>query len=488
MRVATWPVWVRATAIAGVVVVVLAIALGAWAWVWFRRDVPQTYANIQDHFKYGSIGAEAGAGIPYWVWTVLPDVFPEYLPDRPGTGYERVGLIYESPQSERPIGTGYRERPIGLVGLNCAACHAGAIQEAPDAPRQIVLGMPAHDFDLQAYARFLFAAGNDDRFNAGVLMPAIDRLDPDLSPFQRLLYRYLVIPRTRDALRRQSQQFAWMDRRPPSGPGRVDTFNPFNAFFGLDPGSNDIVGTADLPSLWHQKVRSEMHLHWDGNNNSVDERNINAAVGAGAIEGMQDRIDLDAIQRIAEWEWDQVDPPPFPSGRIDQSRAEPGRAVYKAHCASCHSLDGAYVGQVTDISEIGTDRERLDSFTGELVVYLNQTGAGKPWAYSHFKKTNGYANSPLDGIWLRGPYLHNGSVPTIEDLLKPPAQRPTKFYTGYDVLDFDRVGFVSSGPGAEQNGVLFDTTVRGNGNGGHVYGTDLTDAEKRDLIEFLKTQ
>ena len=88
----------------------------------------------------------------------------------------------------------------------------------------------------------------------------------------------------------------------------------------------------------------------------------------------------------------------------------------------------------------------------------------------------------------RAPYLHNGSVPTLRDLLDPPDERPDVFYRGYDVYDFDDLGFVSSGPDAERRGVRYDTRERGNDNGGHLYGTNLTDTEKQDLLEYLKTE
>src|SRR4029077_15401084 len=92
---------------------------------------------------------------------------------------------------------------------------------------------------------------------------------------------------------------------------------------------------------------------------------------------------------------------------------------------------------------------RLDSFTSELASTLRTIYTGYPWRFSHFRKTFGYANSPLDGIWLRAPYLHNGSVPTLRDLLNPakdpdPAKaRPGGFYRGYDVFDKQKVGFLS---------------------------------------------
>ena len=114
-----------------------------------------------------------------------------------------------------------------------------------------------------------------------------------------------------------------------------------------------------------------------------------------------------------------------------------------------------------------------------------------PARFSHFRKTFGYANAPMDGMWLRAPYLHNGSVPTLWDLLQPASKRPKTFWRGNDRYDPVRLGFVADV--AEENGrrfFRFDTAVAGNGNMGHEgerYGTQLSDGEKWDLIEYLKT-
>jgi hypothetical protein len=143
---------------------------------------------------------------------------------------------------------------------------------------------------------------------------------------------------------------------------------------------------------------------------------------------------------------------------------------------------------VEPLSAIGTDPERVNSFTPELAQRMLTLGQGKPWQFRHFRKTEGYSNMPLDGVWLRAPYLHNGSVPTLRDLLKPPSERPKTFIRGYNVYDFDNVGWVSSGPDAERTGFRFDTSLRGNGNQGHDYGTRLSEADKSALIEYLKTQ
>jgi len=447
------------------------------------RNRPETYADIRDQFKYGSIGAEGRAGIPYWVWAVLPRMFPEYLPNRPGNAYERFGLIFESAAAGRPIGTSYRETEIGLVGLNCAVCHTGTLRESAGAPRQIVLGMPAHQFDLQAYERFFFACAQDHRFTADNILAAIRQVNPKFGWVDSLIYRLLVIPRTRDGILEQRRSFIWFDSRPAQGPGRVDTFNPYKVLFGFDMTKDAGIGTADLPSLWNQRSREGLWLHWDGNNNKVTERNKSAAIGAGATE---DSLDLDGMKRVEDWIWD-LRPPEFPRTRIDSARASRGKVHFDQHCASCHALGASGVGQTVDLAEIGTDPERLQSFTPELAAKMNTIGNGKPWKFSHFRKTGGYAAMPLDGLWLRAPYLHNGSVPTLRDLLAAPGERPAVFWRGYDVYDFDKVGFVSSGAEAERAGFRFDTALPGNGRNGHAYGTSLKPAEKDELLEYLKT-
>ncbi len=469
-------------ALAGLLAV--AVVAGIYALVWFQRNVPELHASIEDHFKYGSIGAEGRSGIPYWIWRVLPTVFPERLPPGPGEGYARLGFIYESPAHQRPIGTSYREKPFPMVGLNCSLCHSSLVQESPGAPAQLVLGMPAGQFNLAGYLGFLFASARDPRFTAGTLLPAIRAANPDFSWLDGLIYRYLIIPRTKDALLQEAANFSWMEARPPLGPGRVDTFNPYKRLLGMDLAGDDTVGTADLPSLWNQRARANMWLHWDGNNNSVEERNKSAAIGAGASPAS---LDLAGMKRIEDWILD-LPPPRFPAARIDQGRAQAGERLFQTNCAQCHALDGRDVGQVTPLSAVGTDPERLRSFSPELAQRMNTLGTGYPWKFSHFRTTGGYANMPLDGIWLRAPYLHNGSVPTLRDLLKPPEERPKAFYRGYPVYNFADVGFQSAGAEAERLGWRYDTTARGNSNGGHTYGTNLATEEKEAILEYLKTQ
>lgn len=439
--------------------------------------------DILSHFKYGSVGTEVRVGLPYWIWRVLPIVFADKLPNRPGQGYEKLGFISEGAPHGRPIGTTDEKARVNLVGLNCATCHAGTVRAAPGAPRQIVLGMPANQMDLQGYARFLTACANDPRFTASTLLEAIKKENPTFGFFEGFIYRFFAIRQTRDGILERTRENAWFDVRPPQGPGRVDTFNPYKVFLKMPIGDDRTVGTVDLPSLWNQRIRQGLWLHWDGNNNSVEERNKSAAIGAGATP---DSLNLASMKRIEDWILD-LKPPAYPAERIDAALAATGAPIYQRECARCHEPGSPQVGQVTPIAEIGTDRERLDSFSAELSTRMNTIGEGHPWKFSHFRKTDGYANAPLDGLWLRAPYLHNGSVPTLRALLTP-AERPVEFFRAYDVYNWSDVGFTSSGPDAEREGVRFNTRERGNGKGGHMYGSTLDPVSKTALLEYLKTK
>jgi mono/diheme cytochrome c family protein len=350
--------------------------------------------------------------------------------------------------------------------------------------------------------RFLFAAGEDRRFTPRDILRQIKIIRQregleDLPLIDRLVLRFYGIYYMRERILTLRDRLNFIAQQPEWGPGRVDTFNPLKAYFNFPVdrlAPEERVGTTDFPSIWNQGQREDlkMNLHWDGNNVSLEERNRSAAMGTGITPPTGDRRSL---KRVADW-LRSLAAPPYPFA-IDKELAAQGAPLYKKYCAECHGADGKdfrseQVGKVVPIEKIGTDRRRLDSYTYQVAVNQNMIFAGYgDERFSHFRKTFGYANSPLDGIWLRAPYLHNGSVPTLRELLEPSDRRPTKFYRGYDVYDQKKVGFVSDV--AEQQGrkyFLYDTAEAGNSNQGHEgrrYGTELSNADKEALVEYLKT-
>jgi hypothetical protein len=208
---------------------------------------------------------------------------------------------------------------------------------------------------------------------------------------------------------------------------------------------------------------------------------VSSAIGNGASKTS---VDLASLQRVGEW-LRSAAPPPFPFP-IDRTLAAEGERIFAAECSRCHAPTGERMGQVIPIEEIGTDRHRLDTWTEASAAAFNAVPSGAPWSFKGFRKTGGYVAMPLVGVWLNAPYLHNGSVPTLGDLLHPPQQRPARFYRGYDVIDPIGVGFVADDRAAAV-GELYETSKPGNGAGGHGYGTELSPAAKQALIEFLKT-
>ncbi len=118
--------------------------------------------------------------------------------------------------------------------------------------------------------------------------------------------------------------------------------------------------------------------------------------------------------------------------------------------------------------------------SAELIGYRKKSD-GSPYVP---KNLLAYRARPLDGIWATAPYLHNGSVPNLYELLLPPNERSQVFYFGNLEFDPNKVGLTT---GHNKNGFRFDTRLPGNRNSGHTYGTELDDDQRRDLVEFLKT-
>jgi len=371
------------------------VAITAWSNLW--RELPQPgwiTADQRDTFLYGSVGAERHAGIPYWIWLALPRMFPEYMPGN--GGYVSVGLSWEEGK-EMPAG--FSKKVVGYIRVagNCALCHAASYRTGPDEGPEVVPVVPGRAADVQPLLTFLQQCAQDPRFNSTEIMTEINSATK-LSVIDSLLYRYVLIPRTRRQL--LSQKHVVLDSALQS--------------HGQDPHS--------------------------------------------AAPFSQPRLKVPPL-RVRDFKVPQY---PLP---WDAALVQAGKALFDQHCGSCHAQDGTKKGAVIPIAEIGTDRELANKMIA-----------------------SGYVAEPLDGIWMRGPYLHNGSVPSVGDLLKPPAQRPSTFYRGNNLLNNQDLGFVSDL--AQEKGLhfaLYDTRRPGNSNSGHSYGTDLSAHDKKAIIEYLKT-
>lgn len=465
------------------------LAAGAWfGWYKFFREEPQpewVTATPEMRFKYGSIGAEHDAGIPYWIFYVLPRLFPEKLPG-PG-GYASFGVAWEQGQ-ELPVG--FTKKTIGFerVANNCASCHTASYRKRPDENPTFVPTGPNHTLDLEAFFRFLVDCAKDPRFNADNLMREIE-LVTDLSWIDRAIYRFVLIPITRKRLLEREQQFAWVYRKdfPEWGRGRDDAMN-LTKYFMIRAPMDDSIGPTDMPSIWNlKKYRPEQGMLMNFAGDSHDARSVimDSALGLLGAAPKDQREFLDQVAWLEKYLRETPAPKyPFP---IDPAKAQAGAKVFENHCARCHA--SARTGTRIPVEEVGTDRERLATWSKQAAIESNKVVRDFGIERKGLVETDpsGYIAAFLDGIWLRAPYLHNGSVPTLRDLLTRPADRPKVFYRGYDVYDPANVGFVSDGAEAQRVGTKFDARERASGNQGHAYGVFLPPRDKDALIEYLKT-
>jgi hypothetical protein len=505
-----------------------AVALlgGAFAVYYFLRDEPVRYADDFEHFKYGSIGSEPGGSVfnsqggflpPYGVFKALPSVCPEMLPG----GYRSLGLFYEK-ERDLPVGVSKRRRlGLDLVGVNCALCHVGTVADGTSANPRLVAGMPAVRTDVHRLMKFMIDCVLDDRFETENVVQKVREAGVHVGWVDRLVYARML-PELRKKIGTLKADIGFLTHEVPSaGPGRLDTFNPLKGLelhWPLGPGHDDeLTAPVDFPPLWHLPARDGRGLHWDGNLDSVDETVRSAVLGVGAKPRTLDR---DALERVTRYIM-QLQPPAYPyPEQIDHRLARQGAALFQTHCASCHEERS---GQVTDVHRVGTDSHRFLAFSAAVAEALpralRERYPGPLFSFTHFRKTRGYVNVPLDGIWARAPYLHNGSVPSLEALLEAPEARPKFFVRGSEVWDPERLGFLSLPPsegarfappvapcprrgrhdwtpspelqtllrGTDHDLFLYDTTCPGNDNRGHDFGTTLPPTDKRALLEYLKT-
>jgi len=297
------------------------------------------------------------------------------------------------------------------------------------------------------------------------------------------------------------------------GPGRVDAFGaarnllfPKDAKLMQSPVSFPFIW--DVPDTTQQRSGTQaIWIHYDGNTNSILERNIGQALGMGAVfdpKTYESTLRIANLHRL-EVLTHKLNAPKWPTdvlGTIDEAKAKAGEKVFSDNCHNCHD------NHLYALTEVGTDPQRASSFGQPVAGGVAFPIAIKPIldglkarAFADdgippadqvtmdanpviWRATGQYLARPLTGVWATAPYLHNGSIPTLWHLLHP-AERPAKFIVGNREYDPTKLGYATDG-----NGWTFDISQPGNSNIGHAgdkYGTNLAEDQKAALLEYLKT-
>ncbi len=254
----------------------------------------------------------------------------------------------------------------------------------------------------------------------------------------------------------------------------------------------------NTPAWWNLGPKATMYH--DGRTDASSVRsNMQFMLGELSLKEFQN---LEPTFKDIQAYLKSLTPPKYPFA-IDSTKAERGKAVFTQNCAKCHGkygVDGAiesYPSRIVEIDVIGSDRVRFDGTTDRLVKHYNSTWFGEVSPVN--EEGIGYQAPPLRGVWATAPYLHNGSIPTLAALLKS-STRPNVFKlpTSTDFTHFDQVNVgwkVESIDSAIDLKKLttfearhiYDTNRVGLGNGGHTFGDKLSDEQRMDLMEYLKT-
>jgi len=502
-------------------------------------------ANTQQRFWFTDQGSQI---LPYsWFLALEQAESPSAF--RADENIERLGYLPETPSKYNPdglpIGFAKTRNPASgedWMGPTCAACHTGQVKYRGKIIR-VDGGPTLGDFtalldDLVAALRA--TASDQAKFQrfaaqvAGGSQQAIAELRRSLNARLEALADRIILN---------------LPPSPP-GHGRVDAIgNIFNEAFVSDLGipENKIPPSAPVsyPFIWDTPQHDVVQWNGSAPNAGIGSllRNIGEVLGVFANvtvtgsplpKGFKSSINVTNLGKLEGWLQDLWSPqwPVTLLTPIVTGKAERGKVHYQKNCVSCHapieraSRKRRVKAVMTRLADIGTDPAMATNAvqrtaktgvlqgTREMILIGDRLGPVAPGikvgpviaagvalgqpvqaidaGFSEYLKVRkatpfdplSYKARPLNGIWATAPYLHNGSVPSLWQLLQPSARRDQVFHVGSYEFDPLHVGFAS---GPDTGGSPYDTRLPGNSNSGHDYGVTLSDSQKWELLEYLKT-
>jgi mono/diheme cytochrome c family protein len=447
---------------------VCALLCGGWVGQVAGADSPQADAKavergrnalLQHSYLKAEWSEEAYRNAGKLWGTPAPD--PAQDPEGYARAFARHYGLHPAPYPNDglPMGLRWSHQPDGTksgLQVDCLACHGGSIGG------KSYVGLPNSQVDYERLFTDLFRAGGRR---------------PPLLPF--------VISTSRGTTNAGMMAAALLSVRNPDLSRRR---------FPLPLGAN--LPELDAPAWWNLKYKKTMY--YDGRTPAASVRaNMQFLLAEKTLDQFRK---LEPVFRDIQAYLLSLEAPRYPLP-IDAAAAARGEETFKKTCARCHGTYGpnrSYPGKIVPLDVIGTDPARLLGISDRAVHHYNSTWFGE--LYPVDTKRVGYQAPPLDGIWATAPYLHNGSVPTVHALLDSPL-RPRRFTrppsTDFEHFDARNLGWkfreVSDQELAAKNRppheahFVYDTARFGLGNQGHTFGDKLSEAERMDLIEYLKT-
>ena len=405
----------------------------------------------------------------HWSPNALPNAWKQWGIAAPPANYdtavmERYGL-HPAPYPNGGLPMGLRKSPRVLapgVGIDCMLCHAGSIMG------KSYIGLGNTSLDIHSLFEDLSKA---------------DGLSGNL-------------PLTFSNVRGTSESTAFgvflLGHRNPDL-----TLRTPRKELGLRDDQCD-----DAPAWWHFKKKKTLYL-----TGTTDSRSVRTMMQF-MLHPLNMPKDFEkhepAFRDIRQY-LISIEPPKYPFA-LDKDKAAKGHTLFKQNCAKCHGTYGAnwtYPNKIIPLDEIGTDPTRHKGVSAVYAKEFSESWLGQEkngWFANGFpmRITEGYQAPPLDGVWATAPYLHNGSVPTLNGVLNSgarPKRYTRSFKTDEGAYDKVKLGWKvtelrdppSDTLSPHELRKIYDTSKPGRGNAGHIYGDDFTDEERTQVIEYLKT-
>ncbi|HKU44181.1 MAG TPA: hypothetical protein VJR89_38735 [Polyangiales bacterium] len=507
----------------GLVLLLTFVFLG-WESTWVSA---QPARDPRWNFLHGSTGTEL---MPLPVMQVLPDLFPDqFQPAGAAAGdwVEQFGFFRESGYPDGvPFGftvSNHRPRsgapsPTPFVGISCSLCHSAKIHRRPDDPGITVLGMGTSSLDFIGWVDAFKTAVLSDRLTVEAIQSKYrEKYARSLGVVDTLLIRTWLND-TRSALRenmpKSDRPYAGAELRQasllPNGPSRTQPFRNLVRNVMDLPAATDRA-FCKIPTLFRQQDRT-----WGQFDGSVRDRLTRSVLAAIAIGATAENLPMPDIAggvngaiaytlTLQGPAYRDIFPEHY--ARLEPAAVERGKQLYARHCDSCHGhpdgdawVRGRRQDEIVPLEEIGTDPARVefrfyDELPDALVAMFPEDHPLRPkreelrpGPRGH---TRGYLNTPLHAAFAHAPYLHNGSVMTLAELINLQPRRPV-FYRGAHVYDPDTAGLDAPLRSDARHYFRFDTSQPGNGNQGHDYpwrfhGPGWDEAQLEDLLTYLKT-
>lgn len=427
-----------------------------------------TGGDPEKGFQYLITGNYMTTGFPYGFFT---STYRSGTKDRDTSVLDRDGINSGIPYTHTAFVS-----PEGakVVNGNCFSCHASVFNG------EVVLGLGNSFGDFTGKLMFGMKAANT------IISAKYDEESPERKSYDPVRPIYNELAKKIKSPNVGLNPAAYIAEisgllRNPADLSVID--EPFDT---LDFGGINIA--TDVPALWNMKKKHALYY------NGLGQGDFTKLLMQITLSGITDTTHAREVQKnfvdVLAW-LEQLEPPKYPYP-VDPELVAQGKNLFEENCKKCHGTYGKrpyYPNKIVPLHEIKTDptyaRATLES---DLVTWYNQSWYATSPPQSEHKPSEGYIAPPLDGVWCTAPYLHNGSVPTLEDLLNS-KQRPEYWQRSgkSDDYDFEKVGWKYQRKSNGTGKLTYNTHKLSSGNEGHYFGDEFSEAERKAVIEYLKT-